>query len=94
MPQTTYSPGPAIEIRPGRDRPLTVDGVLWDALDRIAVREGLSLTALVAEIDRRRGQTGIQSALRTVALGYLRAASARHGQPVVLEAVLGQLNPS
>lgn len=94
MSQATYTPSDTLPVYPASERPLTLEGVLWDALDRIAGREGHTVLSLVTEIDRRRGRHSLQSALRTVALGYLRMATAREHQPAILDTVLGQLNPS
>ncbi len=85
---------PPAPTDPGTEPSGTLDGVLWEALDRIAAREGRSVSALVDEIDRRRGGHDLTSALRTVALCYLRLASLHPQQPALLESVIGPLNPS
>lgn len=59
--------------RPGAKRSLTIAGhrtsvslepPFWEALLRIAEARGVSVAALVAEIDTARGSTNLSSALR------------------------------
>jgi len=52
---------------------IALEREFWDVLEREAARRGLSLSALVAEIDARRAMRPLASALRVYAL----AASAR-----------------
>lgn len=74
-------PEPAIRKRSvliaGHATSVSLEPEFWDALRRIAAARGLSLNALVAEIDARRGARNLSSALRVHAL----AAAARAGEP-------------
>ena len=68
-----------------RKRSITIDGhrtsisledAFWNELTAIAVERGLSLNALVSEIDHGRGTTGnLSSALRLHVLDVLRKRS-------------------
>lgn len=59
----------------GHRTSIALEPVFWDALDKIAEEDGLTLPALVAEIDRRRlvrsPAPGLASALRVYALERL-----------------------
>lgn len=48
----------------------------WDALERMAAARGLSLAALVAEIDAAKSAGGLASALRVYALHAAAGAGA------------------
>jgi predicted DNA-binding ribbon-helix-helix protein len=94
MSQATYLQPHTRHIRPAIDQSLALEGILWDALDRMASREGCTVLSLVTRIDNRRGQHSIQSALRIIALAYLRAATSETPPADLLDTVLGQLNPN
>jgi len=55
----------------GHRTSVSVEKAFWEVLKIIARREGVSLHALIARIDRDR-QGNLSSALRTFALAYLR----------------------
>lgn len=59
----------------GHRTSISLEPAFWEALDRIAAREGISLPSLVAEIDRRRllqsPSSGLASALRVYALSEM-----------------------
>lgn len=61
----------------GHRTSVALEPEFWDALEALARREGLSLSALIAKIDRERirrdPQPGLASALRVFALNSLRA---------------------
>jgi len=62
----------------GRRTSLRLEVPMWDALEEVALREGLSLDELVSRIaGRQRGN--LSSALRTFLLGYFRAAATEQG---------------
>jgi predicted DNA-binding ribbon-helix-helix protein len=61
-----------LNLTDGGRRELTVERAVWEALDRIAEREGLSWTALTAELFRRTNNHEIRSALRVMTLQYFR----------------------
>lgn len=48
----------------GHRTSITVEDPFWEALTRIAGERGLSVQALVAEIDRGRGDANLSSAIR------------------------------
>jgi len=51
----------------GHRTSVTIENVFWTALREIADRRGISLAALITEIDESRG-TGLSSALRVFAM--------------------------
>ena len=52
----------------GHATSVSLEPEFWDALRRIAAARGLSLNALVAEVDAQRGARNLSSALRVHAL--------------------------
>lgn len=52
----------------GHATSVSLEPEFWDALRGIAAARGLSLNALVAEVDARRGGRNLSSALRVHAL--------------------------
>lgn len=60
----------------GHRTSISLEAAFWDALREAAVREGISLAALVGRIDEGRGRAGLSSAVRIWILGYFREASA------------------
>jgi predicted DNA-binding ribbon-helix-helix protein len=52
----------------GHRTSVSLEAAFWDALKRIAAEDGLSLAALVAQIDAGRGPANLSSALRVYAL--------------------------
>ncbi len=60
----------------GHSTSLSLEGIFWDALKEVAAGRGLSLNALIEEIDRGRGGN-LSSAVRVYLLQHYRAA----GQP-------------
>lgn len=56
----------------GHRTSVSLEDEFWDALKQIAAAEGRSVTALIAEIDTRRGATNLSSALRLHALAHYR----------------------
>ncbi len=60
----------------GHRTSISLEAAFWDALRDAALREGISLAALVAKIDEGRGSAGLSSAVRIWILGYFREASA------------------
>jgi predicted DNA-binding ribbon-helix-helix protein len=66
----------------GHRTSISLESEFWDALREAALREGLSLAALVARIDAERGSAGLSSAVRVFILDYFRksaAAESYHG---------------
>jgi predicted DNA-binding ribbon-helix-helix protein len=62
----------------GHRTSVSLEGPFWDALKQIAATEGRAVTALIAEIDSRRGETNLSSALRLhVLTHYRRLAESR-----------------
>lgn len=74
------SPAPGEGIRKrsikiaGHNTSLSLEGVFWDALKEVAAGRGLSINALIEEIDRDRG-TNLSSAVRVYLLKHFRAAA-------------------
>lgn len=56
----------------GRRTSLRMEQGIWDAVDDVARRRCLSVTELVSEIDRQRGDAGLTAELRVYVLGYYR----------------------
>jgi predicted DNA-binding ribbon-helix-helix protein len=52
----------------GHRTSVALEGEFWAVIDACAVREGVSLAALVAKIDATRGARPLASALRLYAL--------------------------
>ena len=58
----------------GHATSVSLEDEFWDALREIAARRGLSLNALIAEIDQERGGRNLSSALRVHVLRTLQPA--------------------
>ena len=58
----------------GHSTSLSMEGVFWDALKQVAAGRGISLNALITEIDRGRG-TNLSSAVRVYLLNHFREAA-------------------
>jgi predicted DNA-binding ribbon-helix-helix protein len=58
----------------GHSTSLSLEGVFWDALKEVAAGRGLSLNALIEEIDRGRG-SNLSSAVRVYLLNHYRCAA-------------------
>jgi predicted DNA-binding ribbon-helix-helix protein len=52
----------------GHRTSLALEAAFWRRLEALAAARGKSLSALVAEVDARRGATNLSSALRVLAL--------------------------
>ena len=57
----------------GHRTSVSLEAPFWDALKDVAARRAVSVQALVAEIDARRGRANLSSAIRVFVLGELRA---------------------
>ena len=64
----------------GHSTSLSLEGVFWDALKEVAAGRGLSLNALIEEIDRGRG-SNLSSAVRVFLLDHYRSAAASPQAP-------------
>ena len=83
MSEQTAEPGvtpdPQARIRKhsvkiaGHSTSLSLEGVFWDSLKEVAAARGLSLNALIEEIDRGRG-SNLSSAVRVYLLNHYRDA--------------------
>lgn len=68
---------PRVEIRKrsvkiaGHSTSLSLEGVFWNALKEVAAARGLSINALIEEIDRGRG-ANLSSAVRVYLLDHYR----------------------
>ncbi|MEL6373903.1 MAG: ribbon-helix-helix domain-containing protein [Pseudomonadota bacterium] len=56
----------------GHRTSISLEAPFWEALREIALARGLSLAALVTEIDAARGAAGLSSAVRVYVLAYYR----------------------
>ena len=52
----------------GHRTSLSLETAFWRRLETLAARRGVSLSALVAEVDAARGEANLSSALRVFAL--------------------------
>jgi predicted DNA-binding ribbon-helix-helix protein len=59
----------------GHATSIALEPEFWSVLDEMAVRDGLSLAALMVRIDGRRGRTSLASACRLEALAFARQSS-------------------
>ena len=67
----------------GHSTSLSLEGVFWDALKEVAAARGLSINALIEEIDRGRG-ANLSSAVRVYLLNHYRGtggAGTNHRDP-------------
>lgn len=64
----------------GHSTSLSLEGVFWDALKEVAADRGLSLNALIEQIDRGRG-SNLSSAVRVYLLNHYRGAAAGVSRP-------------
>ncbi|HEX2840238.1 ribbon-helix-helix domain-containing protein [Hyphomicrobium sp.] len=60
----------------GHRTSISLEQPFWEALKQSAARERISLAALIARIDERRGEAGLSSAVRVWILDYVRQAGA------------------
>lgn len=59
----------------GHRTSVSLEAPFWDALGELARRRGLSVQALVAAIDRSRGESNLSSAVRVHVLTAYRPAA-------------------
>jgi predicted DNA-binding ribbon-helix-helix protein len=59
----------------GHRTSVALEGAFWDALERLAAARGLSLAALIVEIDGTRAANNLASALRLYVLERARAGA-------------------
>jgi predicted DNA-binding ribbon-helix-helix protein len=57
----------------GHATSISLEAAFWEALRQLAAERGVSLSALVAEVDRGRGDQNLSSALRVHVLRELQA---------------------
>ncbi len=57
----------------GHGTSISLENAFWDALREMARERGVSVAALVAEVDSARGAANLSSALRVAALRHFRA---------------------
>jgi len=60
----------------GHRTSISLEDEFWDALREMAAQNGVSLPALVAEVDSERGAENLSSALRVTILRHYRARAA------------------
>ena len=69
----------SIEIA-GHRTSITLEDDFWSALRDIAEERGTTLRGLIGEIDARRGENNLSSAVRLFVLNYYRDASGTAGR--------------
>ncbi len=69
MPATIVKHSLAIA---GHRTSVSLEQAFWDGLKSIAAQRGISISALVAEIDSERGEANLSSALRVFVLKSVR----------------------
>lgn len=60
----------------GHQTSISLEQPFWDALKEAAEKEGKTTAAIVAEIDEKRGNSGLSSAVRMWILAYFRGRHA------------------
>ncbi|WP_333794374.1 ribbon-helix-helix domain-containing protein [Hyphomicrobium sp.] len=60
----------------GHRTSISLEEPFWEALKEAAAKERMSLAALIARIDERRGAAGLSSAVRVWILDYVRSTAA------------------
>lgn len=63
----------------GHRTSMRLESSMWEALEEIAAREGLSVSQLCEQVDRRRRQSSLTAAMRVFIVSYFRAAATEHG---------------
>ena len=63
----------------GHRTSVSLEDAFWDALNDIAKARGVTMTALVREIDEARGVTALSQSLRAYALNWYRDKTSRDG---------------
>lgn len=63
----------------GRRTSLRMEPLIWESLQDICTREGLTLNALCSQIDVRRGDSNLTAAIRVFTVSYYRNASGSRG---------------
>lgn len=66
-PKPTHSRKRSLTIA-GHRTSLALEGAFWRRLEALAAVRGVSLSALVAQVDAARGEVNLSSALRVFAL--------------------------
>lgn len=61
----------------GHSTSISLEAPFWDALKEAASERGQPLAALVEEIDAKRGEAGLSSAVRVWILDYYRIGRAK-----------------
>jgi predicted DNA-binding ribbon-helix-helix protein len=58
---------------------MRLEPAFWQALDAIALMEQKTVSAVVAEIDRKRGRSGLSASTRVFVVNYFRVNAALAG---------------
>lgn len=77
----------------GRRTSVRMEQSYWDALEDVARRRGVSVVALVAEVDLARGGGSLTDGLRLTALSYFRGLVNQLDQYGLLRAVVEESKP-
>jgi predicted DNA-binding ribbon-helix-helix protein len=68
----------------GHRTSISLEAAFWDALKEAAAAEGQSMTAVVGQIDKARGDAGLSGAVRVWVLEYYKRQAAGEPQPQVV----------
>lgn len=71
----------------GHRTSISLEAAFWEALREAAVADGVSMTSIVGQIDKARGDAGLSGAVRVWVLEYYRSRS-RAGTAGAVEAPL------
>jgi predicted DNA-binding ribbon-helix-helix protein len=63
----------------GRRTSVRLEPQMWEALQEITLRQGVTLHQLCTEISRQRGLSSLTAAIRAYALAYFRVAATERG---------------
>jgi len=63
----------------GRRTSVRLEPEMWEALQEITQRQGVTLHQLCTEISRARGLSSLTAAIRAYALAYFRSAATERG---------------
>lgn len=66
----------------GHRTSMRLEPAMWDALEDICRREGLTIHEVCSLVDTRRSQSSLTAAMRVFILGYFRAAVTETGHAI------------
>lgn len=72
---------------------IRLEDSLWDAVDDLCHREGLTVHELCSALDRYRGDRGLTAALRVFTVTYFRHAASHPPEPAPVRGPVRALQP-